>query len=312
MPSMRLSPVAPPRRLKKLCLKTCAIVRCAAGTVCEETPSGPVCKKRKPLACPCPKIYRPVCCLAKSGEKDTKGNACMCRCNGSVVSQGKCNSPPPTISLPITCRNKLCADGSTCEETSAGPLCKPNKPLQCKCSAVLAPVCCAVSKMKASTLQNACSCACRGGLVLRKGVCDKPVPTCANRSCPSGFKCVSTKNGSSCQKVSILRPPRLPVSTCVNTSCLKGEKCIMVENRPKCEQVPNPKITCDSMDCLAGQTCVETKRGPKCRKDLTPKDTCYNVDCLAGQTCVETKRGPKCRTCKSKATAAPPSKYSST
>jgi hypothetical protein len=69
---------------------TCSNVRCGKDKpVCVETEDGPRCVAK---TCTCTMILDWTCCERKDGSRYDAGNPCMCKCNDTIVSRGRCKA----------------------------------------------------------------------------------------------------------------------------------------------------------------------------------------------------------------------------
>lgn len=144
---------------------SCALVLCAPGMKCIETPTGPQCVAN---SCFCSKIFKPVCCLLLNGVRETRSNECLCsRCpfpklRGFPISSGSCHITPTP-----SCKTVKCSRGFVCKETPEGPKCVRSKPGPCICTLQYDPVCCKSPSGTITKKSNSCFCTgCNSGATI--------------------------------------------------------------------------------------------------------------------------------------------------
>jgi hypothetical protein len=134
------------------------------------TPSVP------PTACPCPRLYRPVCAtVSADGRRQQFANACEAKCvGGKQLKDGPCPAAAapaaatPAAAAPAAAKTTVKA-GTPVTYTSTGAP-SPNRPgPECSCPLVYTPVCGADKR----TWGSACAAGCAGVKVAAEGECGK-------------------------------------------------------------------------------------------------------------------------------------------
>ncbi|XP_070190984.1 papilin-like isoform X1 [Littorina saxatilis] len=305
----------------------CAIVDCAPGSICVESPTGATCKQGTPTDC----------------------TVIDCEPNSTCIdfpTGSKC------VPLSSTCAVRFCQVGAICVNTPSGSECQPiAKPGRCPPNLPIPGIdvgICLARCSGDSSCQGAQKC-CPSGPC--SNACTDPLPaaTCASTLCAEGFVCVELPPGPECRPVN--KPGQCPppftipgVSSgqcgrsCQDDSvCTGDQKCCSAGACGLVCTFPDSASTCASTLCFIGTICVETPNGAECRPvnkpgqcppfrscgplclndsscegaqkccsdsgicgtptctDPLPVSTCASTFCGPGTTCVETPNGAECR-----------------
>lgn len=207
---------------------SCAVVLCAQGTTCIDTPRGPQCV---PITPP------PVggCETVRCG----KGKICIETPAGPQCVQD------------TGCAAVTCLVGSECIVTPTGPKCVPID--DCVCTEEFNPVCCKSSTGEIKTAENPCKCnGCdSSNKIISEGAC--PPSSCALVDCAPGFKCVEKGGEAKCVRA----------NRCI---CTKELNPVCCKTSSGFEKKPNP-CTCTCLPgarIVPKYKCLLTKPRPDC------------------------------------------------